>query len=96
MARNFIKIDTTTTTATQTALLKNFVATLRQAYELGVRVKAIMGHNNDGSTFTDIEALFGLPEGAGQTVFDLVNGSIGSMEGTFQVDDAKEITERLG
>ncbi len=96
MARDFIKIDTTTTTATQAPLLKNYVATLRQAYELGVRVKSIMSHNNDGSVFTDIEALFGLPAGKGQIVFDLVNGSIGSMEGTFQVDDAKEITERLG
>lgn len=96
MARDFIKIDTTTTTATQASLLKNYVATLRQAYELGTRVKAIMQHNNDGSVFTDIETLFGVPTGKGQTVFDLVNGSIGSMEGTFQVDDAKEITERLG
>lgn len=96
MARDFIKIDTTTTTATQASLLKNYVATLRQAYELGQRIKAIMIHNNDNTVFTDIEALFGLPAGKGQTVFDLVNGSIGSMEGTFQNDDAKEITERLG
>lgn len=96
MARDFIKIDTSTTTATQAPLLKSYVATLRQAYELGTRVKSIMQHNNDGSVFTDIETLFGVPTGKGQTVFDLVNGSIGSMEGTFQVDDAKEITERLG
>jgi len=96
MARDFIKIDTTTTTATQAQLLKSYVSTLRQAYELGTRVKSIMIHNNDNSNFSDIEALFGLPVGQGQVVFDLVNGSLGSMEGLFQVDDAKEITERLG
>lgn len=96
MARDFIKIDTTTTTATQAGLLKGYVSALRNAYEIGTRVKAIMTHNNDGTVFTDIEALFGLPAGKGQTVFNLVNGSIGSMEGTFQVADAKTITESLG
>lgn len=56
----------------------------------------IMNHNNDSTVFTDIETLFGLPSGKGQIVFDMVNGSIGSMEGTFQTADAKNITERLG
>lgn len=55
-----------------------------------------MNHNHDGSVFTDLEALFGLPAGKGQTVFDLVNGAVGSMEGAFQVADAKNITERVG
>ena len=96
MARDFIKIDTTTTTATQAALLKNYVSTLRSAYELGTRVKAIMQHNHDGTVFTDIEALFGLPAGKGQIVYNLVNGSIGSMTGVFQVPDAKNLTETIG
>lgn len=96
MARDFIKIDQTVSTATQAPLLKAYVAQLREAYEVGTRVKAIMTHNNDGTVFTDIEALFGLPAGKGQTVFNLVNGSVGSMEGTFQVADAKTITEQLG
>ena len=96
MARDFIKIDTSTTTATQAGLLKSYVAQLRTAYELGTRVKAIMTHSNDGTVFTDIETLFGLPAGKGQTVFNLVNGSVGSMEGTFQVSDAKTITEQMG
>lgn len=93
MARDFIKIDPT---AAQGNLLKTYVSTLRQAYEIGGRVKAIMTHNNDAVVFTDIETLFGLPAGKGQTVFNLVNGSIGSMEGTFQVADAKTITEQVG
>lgn len=96
MARDFIKVDTTTTTATQSRLLLDYRNALRVAYELGLRCKAIMTHNNDGAVFTDIEALFGLPAGKGQTVFNLVNGSVGSMEGTFQVADAKNLTETLG
>lgn len=96
MARDFIKIDTTTVTATQAAELKAFVAALRDAYQRGKKIVAVMGHNNDGTVFTDIESLFGLPTGKGQTVFNLLNGTIGSMEGTFQVADAKNLTETLG
>ena len=96
MARDYIRVDSTTTTATQAADLKAFVSVLRDAYQRGKKIIAIMGHNNDGSNFADIEALYGLPAGKGQAVFDLVNGAVGSMEGTFQVDDAKELTERVG
>ncbi len=96
MARDFIKVDRTTVTATHAGLLLNYVNTLRAAYELGVKVKDIMSHNNDGSVFTDIEGLFGLPAGKGQTVFDLINGSVGSMTGAFQVADAKTLTEKVG
>lgn len=96
MARDFIPVDTTTTTATQAQELKAFVAVLRDAYQRGKKIIAVMGHLNDGSVFTDIETKFGLPAGKGQTVFNLVNGAVGSMEGTFQVADAKNITETLG
>lgn len=96
MAIDFIKIDITQTAATQAGLLKNYITQLRSAYELGQRCLAIMGHNNDGTTFTSIETLFGLPTGKGQAVFNMVNGSLGSMQGTFQVADAKNITEQVG
>jgi hypothetical protein len=96
MARNFIKIDTTIAAATHAGLLRAYIQTLRQAYEQGQRILAIMDHNHDGTVFSDIEALFGLPTGKGQIVFDLVNGSVGAMEGTLQNNDAKQITERVG
>lgn len=96
MARDFIKIDTTNTAAIHALKLKNFVATLRAAQDQGNLVKDIMTHNNDGTTFTDIETYFGLPAGKGQTVFDLVNGALGSMTGTFQVADATTITSKVG
>ena len=98
MARDFIKIDTAMAGATHAGLLRAYVQQLRTAYETGTRVKAIMLHNKTDVplNFADVEALFGLPPGAGQIVFDLVNGSVGSMEGAFQTDDAKDITEKVG
>lgn len=96
MARDFIKVDRTQSAATQASLLLSYVSALRQSYELGVKTLAVMNHNNDGSVWTDLETLFGLPAGKGQTVYNLINGSVGSMTGAFQVPDAKNLTETLG
>lgn len=96
MAKDFIKVDRTRNTALMASLIVEYAQTLRRAYELGVKCKAIMDHNNDGEDWTDIEALFGLPVGKGQIVYDLVNGSIGSMTGVFQNANAKDLTEVLG
>lgn len=96
MARDFIKVDQSVSTATHANLILRYTRTLREAYELGKQVKAIMDHNQDGTVFTDIETLFGLPAGKGQIVYDLINGSVGSMEGVFQVADARNLTETLG
>lgn len=93
MARDFISINLT---SAQGPLLKQYIGTLRSAFEIGTRVKGIMTHLNDGTVFTDIETAFGLPAGKGQTVFDLVNGSTGAMVGTFQNNDAQTITEKVG
>ena len=97
MARDFIKVDTSATTnRVHGGLLLQYVRELRQALETGEHVLAIMNHNNDGSVWTDIETLFGLPAGKGQAVYDLMNGSIGSLKGQFQTADGKNITETLG
>lgn len=96
MARDFIKIDRASAAATHATLLLSLVNQARGVYELANRIKDIMTRNNDGSNFSDIESLFGLPAGKGQIVFDLVNGTTGSMIAQFQTDDFKELTERLG
>jgi hypothetical protein len=97
MASDFIPINLNNpTVATQAQLLKQYVIALRNAYEIGQRARAIMLHTHDGTDFSDLETLFGLPIGEGNQVFDLVNGSIGAMEGTFQNDDCKQITEQVG
>jgi len=95
MARDFITI-TPTQAASQANLLRSYISALRQAYNLGVQCAAIITHNNDGTRFADIESLFGVEAGSGQTVFDLVNGSTGAMVGQFQNADCKTITEKVG
>lgn len=96
MARDFIKVNRNDTAATHATKLVEYKDALRRAYALGKEVLAIMNHNNDGSNWTDVEALFGLPTGKGQTVYDLMNGSVGSLEGAFQTADGKNLTETLG
>lgn len=95
-ARDFIKVDKSSSATDQARKLVSYISTLRAAYNLGSELLAIMGHNNDGTVFTDIESLFGLPAGKGQIVFNLVNGSFGTMNGTFQTADVKNITEQVG
>jgi hypothetical protein len=96
MARDFIKVDSTAAGATQATKLKDYISSLRIALEKGRAVQAVMNHNQDGSVWTDIETLYGIPAGKGDDVYDLVNGSVGAMEGTFQNDDCQQITEQVG
>lgn len=96
MAIDFIPVSRTVPGATQAASLLSLVAAVRSAYEQAVRVRDVMNHNHDGVDFTQIEELYGLPSGKGQIVFNLVNGTVGSMTGVFQVADAKNMTETIG
>lgn len=96
MARDFIKVNTADAGATASRLLVAYKDALRLAFNLGTQCLGVANHNNDGTVWTDMEALFGLPAGKGQTVYDLLNGSIGSMLGQFQTADAHNLTETLG
>lgn len=96
MADVWIKIDTSIAGATQAALLKQFVAQERAVYELGVRIRAQMSNMNNGSQWGTIETQYGLPTGKGATVYDLVNGTIGAMEGTFTNNNGKTLGELIG
>lgn len=97
MARDYIKIDLSNQNVNVHAqTLRSFVSALRQAYEQGKHIQALMGHMHDGAVFTDIELNFGLPAGKGQFVFDLVNGTIGAMEGGMQNAQAVNLTEMVG
>lgn len=93
MAIDYIKIDTT---AARAADLKNFISMMRQTEELGQRVLDVMNHNQDGTTWTTLEALFGLAAGKGQAVYTLVNGTVGAFNGTFQNNSAVLITQQVG
>lgn len=96
MAKVFIKIDTNMAGATHAGLLRAFVQQQRAAYQTGELLRAIMANSNDGADWTALEALFGLPSGKGQAVFDLVNGTVGALEGTFQNNNGKSLGELLG
>lgn len=96
MAIDFITISLASPEATQAAELKNWIAIMRQVYEMGERIKDKMVHMQDGANFAELEKRYGIPAAQGQTVFDLVNGSIGAMEGTFQNSNCVTITERVG
>lgn len=96
MARDFIKVDNTQSAATQAQALKNYISSLTSTIQQGKQILAVMGHLNDGTVFTDIETYYGLPAGKGQTVFNFVNGSVGSFAGTFQTADATTITQSVG
>ena len=95
MAIDFIKV-TRPADPTQANMLLDYISTLRVAFERGTKVQAVMNHNQDGVSWATIESLFGIPTGKGQTVYDLVNGSVGAMQNTFQNDDCKQITEQVG
>ncbi len=95
MAIDSIKVDKTQSAATEAARLIAYRDACRRAYDLGKGVLGTMTHCQDGTTFTQLETLFGLTAGNGVTVFNLINGSVGSMEGTFQVADLKTLTEKL-
>ena len=96
MAGDFINVDDSVTTATHAGQLIKYKNLLREARDQGKWLRDLMYRLHDGTDFSALEVLFGLPTGAGNTVFDLVNGSIGAMEGSFQNQDATTLINRVG
>lgn len=95
MAIDFILVDNTKTGASQAITLKNAISIGRQFYQQMTAIRQQMTHMNDGTTFTEIETFYGLPAGQGQAIFNLVNGSVGVIEGTFQNNNIKTLTEQV-
>jgi hypothetical protein len=101
MIADFIAIQRDQSAATEAAELLAFIRDLRSVYERGIRIRAKMRHSFDDANpqaivWTKLETLWGVPTGNGSVVFTYIDGAVGSMEGTFQVDAAKVITERVG
>jgi len=59
MANDFIDVNMQAAGASQAPLLKSFIGSLRQAFNLGSQVLGIMNHAQDGVDFSEIEKLFG-------------------------------------
>lgn len=95
MAGNAILINTSDSNAKLAGELKALTEQVRQTYQKAVALKARLDHHHDGNDFTSVEAICGIPAGTGQTVFDLVNGTRGSMDGSFQTANAIELMNRL-
>lgn len=78
--------------------LKN---SMQQTLELAKRIQAKMSHNFSDANpnaidWSGIHTLWGVPEGKEQTIWDMVNGSVGAMTGTMQTSDCVRLVERLG
>ncbi len=111
MASDFIKIQRDQSAATEAPELLQFKSILRQAYELGVRIRSKMNHNFTGNAnanlidWAQLETLWGIPvlnansvgpTANGKLIYTFIDGAIGSMEGTFQTSAAKDFTETVG
>lgn len=100
--RDFIKIDKTAPVASPKAGdLIAFKDAVARVLMLGPPLLDIMGHNFDDKDalniiWTDMESLFGIPEGKGQQVFDMINGAMGAISGKMQNDQAKNLVARVG
>lgn len=95
-ANDYIKIDLTNTAAAEAATLKNAIRQLQTVQEQLTSIINKMNHNSNGTVWTTLEALYGLPAGKGQAVYDLVNGTVGAMNGTFQNNNAVKLIEQVG
>jgi hypothetical protein len=85
---DYIKIDTSTTTAIHAQKLKEGIRQLRNAVDTLVFIRKMMEHMTDESDFALIELLFGLEAGKGSIVYNLVNGAVGNAQ--------KNLTEQVG
>ena len=97
MPNDFINVDPAMPGATHAGLLRALSQQQRQTYELAGRIREIMANNAvPPDDYAEMERLFGLEAGDGATVFDLVNGLVGALEGQFQNNNGKNIGVLIG
>lgn len=96
MAQDFIRVDTSISTATYASHLLSLINQTRSLIDLAEKLKGIMDHNIAASDYTDVESLFGLTVGNGSPVYNLVAGSLAAMKGTAQSSDALTLIDRVG
>lgn len=110
MTNDRIKLQLDQSAATEAAELAQWIKDLRSVYERGTRIRAKMRHCFDDSgganaiNWATVETLWGVTAGGtstgptanGSIVFTFLDGTVGSMEGTFQTSAARDVTERVG
>jgi hypothetical protein len=65
---------------------------LRRSWDRMKAIKEIMDHNTDGSDFASVATLFGLPTGNGDEVYNLVAGTLASLDDA----DPQALLSRVG
>lgn len=109
-ATDFIKLNRTDAAATECGELLGTIRDLRSAYERLARIRAKMRHNfSDASgaaaiNWSAVESLWGIPAGStsvgttakGQAIFTLIDGTVGSLDGSFLTSAGRDLTETVG
>jgi hypothetical protein len=95
---DFIRVNPNQTPDAQMygSKLVSLTQQLRATIDLADQLKTLMDHMNTGTNFADIEATFGLPAGDGQTVYDLMNGTLLAIRGQAQNSNALSLIDRVG
>jgi hypothetical protein len=75
--------------------LQQLVAGLFGARNLAAKLKEIMDQHTDGTTWTTLEAQFGLQAGTGQACYNLVAGLTGAT-GALEVSAILQFCDRVG
>ena len=70
-----------TTTLRSTGYLREYVDNVARVVAQGAQLKRVMDATATGNDWAAIEALYGLPAGTGQTVYNLVIGAENSIRG---------------
>jgi hypothetical protein len=83
------------TGAYASAELRNAAELLLGAINQIQKTFNIASHLNNGVDFIALESAFGLQAGQGQIVFDLLNGTLGALNGTMQNSNAIALTSRV-
>jgi hypothetical protein len=99
MPNDFVNVNPTGPKP-QPQLLLNFRNAVAQVLMQGPVLLGEMNHMFDGARdpidWGTLENNFGLPAGTGQTVFNLVNGTMGAVQGTMQNAQAVALVNQVG
>lgn len=99
MAAQFISIARTDSNATHFQKILSVpgrITTLINDLESIVASFYMMDEGAGPGQFALFETKYGIPEGDGQAVFDLVNGTLSALKGDAQTANAVELSNRVG
>lgn len=93
---DFIKIDRTNSTAVFASEMVSLPQNLQRVINQLERIQQMGYRMFDDPDFSMFETNFGIPTGQGQTVFNLINGTLLALNGTAQNANAIELVTRVG